>query len=116
VVNVHEYLQAADLFVFPTENEAFGISLIEAMACGLAVIGTAIGGVKDILQHNRNGLVVPAGDFEQLLAALDTLLADGAARERLGRAALQTVRERYTAASVTRQYVDQFTTAWSGMT
>ena len=38
VENVHEYLQVADIFVFPTENEAFGISLIEAMACGLPAI------------------------------------------------------------------------------
>jgi glycosyltransferase involved in cell wall biosynthesis len=116
VANVHEYLQAADLFVFPTENEAFGISLIEAMACGLAAIGTGIGGVVDILQHNRNGLVVSAGDFEQLLAALEILIDDNAARERLGRAALQTVQERYTATMVTRQYVNQFSTEWSGGT
>jgi glycosyltransferase involved in cell wall biosynthesis len=49
VQNVSIYLQAADIFVFPTEKEAFGISLIEAMACGLPVISTDVGGLKDII-------------------------------------------------------------------
>ena len=108
VHDVHSYLQAADIFVFPTEKEAFGISLIEAMACGLPVIATAVGGLKDILEHRRNGWVVAAGDEEGLHQALEHMLSDTVLAESLGRAAWKTVQERYTTHQVTQAYTNLF--------
>jgi glycosyltransferase involved in cell wall biosynthesis len=108
VRNVHEYLQASDIFVLPSENEAFPVALIEAMAGGLAVITTAVGGVKDIVEHSKNGLVVQAGDFGQLYSALDILLADAGLADRLGQAARRTAQERYSQEMVTRQYAELF--------
>jgi glycosyltransferase involved in cell wall biosynthesis len=109
VQNVNEYLQASDVFVFPTENEAFGISLIEAMACGLPVISTPVGGIKDIIQDKQNGLLVKARDFQQLYEALDTLLIDTVLSSSLGKAARRTVQNRYSAEIVTQQYIELFT-------
>jgi glycosyltransferase involved in cell wall biosynthesis len=106
--NVEEYLQASDILAFPTENEAFGISLIEGMACGLPSVSTTVGGVKDILAHDVNGLVVEPGNSGQLGAALDRLLRDPDLRARLGRAAARTVRERYTREIVSVQYLELF--------
>lgn len=108
VANVEEYLQASDLFVFPTENEAFGISLVEAMACGLPVIGTSVGGVKDILAHKQNGLVIEAGNAQQLYDALHTLMSDDTLAASLGRSALRTVQERYSREIVAKKYIDLF--------
>jgi glycosyltransferase involved in cell wall biosynthesis len=108
VRNVHAYLQASDIFVFPTEKEAFGVSLIEAMACGLPVIATSVGGLKDILEHGKNGWVVRAGDEDDLHQALHLMLSDPVLAESLGQAARQTVQERYSAQRVTRAYVDLF--------
>jgi glycosyltransferase involved in cell wall biosynthesis len=108
VNDVERYLQAADIFVFPTENEAFGISLIEAMACGLAVMGTAVGGVKDIVADGRNGLLIPPNDEEKLTAVLRQLMMDAPLREQLGGAARQTAQSRYTTASVNDQYAKLF--------
>jgi glycosyltransferase involved in cell wall biosynthesis len=108
VRNVNQYLQASDIFVFPTEKEAFGISLIEAMACGLPVISTPVGGVKDILEHRYNGLVVQPGDFQQLYEALDVLMTDSSLSGRLGQAAWRTVQDRYSTESVTQEYVELF--------
>jgi glycosyltransferase involved in cell wall biosynthesis len=112
VSNVEDYLQAADIFVFPTENEAFGISLIEAMACGLAVIGTAVGGVQDILENGRTGLLIPPGDFEPLAASLTRLLADTHLRQRLGTAARQQVEAHYSHDQVIRRYANLFGIPW----
>jgi len=108
VQNVHEYLQASDIFVFPTENEAFGISLIEAMACGLPAVSTDVGGVKDIIQHQQNGLVVSVGDNHQLYQALTTLITDTALSSYLGYQAWQTVQERYTTDKVIQEYIELF--------
>jgi len=108
VPNVCEFLQASDIFVFPTENEAFPLALIEAMACGLPVISTPVGGVKDILQHKHNGLVVTPRDFRQLYEALDLLIADRSLSARLGQVARQTVQDRYTANNIDREYAELF--------
>jgi glycosyltransferase involved in cell wall biosynthesis len=108
VDNVHEYLQASDIFVFPTENEAFGIALIEAMACGLPTISTAVGGIKDIVRHHRNGLLIPPGDFQALEQALDGLLCNQRLAGRLGQAAWETVYEKYATQTVLQQYTRLF--------
>lgn len=108
VRNVHEYLQASDIFVFPTENEAFGISLIEAMACGLPVISTPVGGVKDILQHKDNSLVVGSGNFQELHDALNRLITDDTLAVCLGKAACQTAQDKYSTENITKQYIELF--------
>lgn len=108
VQNVQNYLQSSDIFVFPTEIEAFGISLVEAMSCGLPVISTNVGGIKDILDHGKNGLVVSPGDPQQLYAALNKLITDRALSATLGRAARQTVQDKYSLDSVNRDYMALF--------
>jgi O-antigen/teichoic acid export membrane protein/glycosyltransferase involved in cell wall biosynthesis len=105
VRNVQEYLQAADLFAFPTTEEAFGIALIEAMACALPVVTTQVGGLRDIVRHDQNGWVVEAGDAGQLRCGLDRVLDDPELAARLGRAALATVLERYERQIVADRYL-----------
>jgi glycosyltransferase involved in cell wall biosynthesis len=108
---VHEYLQAADLFVFPTENDALPSSLIEAMACALPVISTSVGAIPRIITHEQNGLLVEPGRAQQLGQALDRLLSDPVLASRLGRAARKTVEDHYSADSVTRAYLALFKAA-----
>jgi glycosyltransferase involved in cell wall biosynthesis len=104
VGNVHELLQASDVFVFPTENEAFGLSLVEAMACGLPCVAAAVGGVPDIVVDGRNGVLVPPGDGAALRQRLLQLLRERRQAAALGRAARATVLERYSADAVTDAY------------
>ena len=111
VPDVAEYLQASDIFAFPTENEAFGISLVEAMACGLAVVGTSVGGVNDFVDDGRNGLLAPPRDAARLQEALEVLLDDAVLRQRLGIAARRTVEEHYTTRRVLDQYIELFCTS-----
>lgn len=108
VRNVSEYLQAADIFAFPTENEAFPLALLEAMACGLPVVATAVGGIKDVIQPDQNGLMIEPGNRTQLRVALEQLLHNPALAAKLGRAARQTVLDHYTRDQVTRQYLELF--------
>jgi len=108
VTNVDEYLQASDIFVFPTENEAFGISLIEAMACGLPVIATPVGGIKDIVNNRNNGLIVEVGSFTELYNALAYLISNEDLSRALGEGALMTVQNYYSRKTVAQQYTELF--------
>lgn len=108
VQNVPEYLQASDIFAFPTEDDAFPSSLVEAMACSLPVITTPVGALKTIVKDGHNGLVVQPGDFQQLYQALDTLMTDTSLASRLGLAASKTVQSCYSSDIVTKKYLTLF--------
>jgi glycosyltransferase involved in cell wall biosynthesis len=114
VTNVESHLKAADLFVFPTENEAFGLALVEAMACGLPSVSTKVGGLVDIVEPDVDGLAIDAGDASQLGRALDRLLRDAVLRERLGRAAAAKARAQFGADVVTARYAELFETLVAG--
>ena len=86
VDDVHRYLRASDAFVFPTEEEAFGISLIEAMACGLPCVATSVGAIPEIASEGT-ALLVPPGDRSALEVAIRKVLDQPDLRARLGRAA-----------------------------
>jgi glycosyltransferase involved in cell wall biosynthesis len=98
-------LRAADIFVQPSHYEAFGISLIEAMATGLAIVASGVGGMADYLVHEENALVTGARAPERVAAALARLLASEQERRRFGVAARRTVEERFTEESLGRAYV-----------
>jgi D-inositol-3-phosphate glycosyltransferase len=75
---------ATDILLFPSSwEEPFGRVPIEAMAAGVAVVGTATGGAAEILQHGRNALVHQANDASGLADAVETLIADDDLRRRL---------------------------------
>jgi glycosyltransferase involved in cell wall biosynthesis len=95
VQRVEDYLRAADLFVFPSHFEALGLSLIEAAACGLPAVGARTGGIVDVIDEGRSGLLVPPGDPEALGAALRRLVGDPAERKRLGGVARGVAEERF---------------------
>ncbi|MDX6768732.1 MAG: glycosyltransferase family 4 protein [Elusimicrobiota bacterium] len=87
-------LRACELFVLPSRHEAQGIALLEAMACGKAVVATRSGGPEDLVRHGRDGVLVAPGDTRALARALTGLLADPARRRALGAAARAAARRR----------------------
>ncbi|MBL8595954.1 MAG: glycosyltransferase family 4 protein [Devosia sp.] len=91
---VAELIASADILVLPSFTENLPLSIIEAMASGLAVVATPVGAVPDIVRDGETGLLVPVGDVEALTLALTRLVEDQPLRRRLGAAALQLHRER----------------------
>jgi glycosyltransferase involved in cell wall biosynthesis len=104
VERVEDWLRAADLFVFPTENEAFGLSLVEAMACALPAVTTLAGGMRDFVVDRENALVVAAGDDAALADAVGSLLVDEGHRAAIGRAARRTAESRFSHGGVAAAY------------
>jgi glycosyltransferase involved in cell wall biosynthesis len=82
--------RAADFAIVPSHWESFGLSAAEAMASGLALVASAVGGLKDYIVDGANGLLVPAQDPAALAGAIDRLVTDPALRMRLAAAARQT--------------------------
>lgn len=71
---VHEYLRAADLFVSPSDYEGFGLTIVEALACGLPIVTTAVGVASEIVRNDWNGFSCPPKDPAALSAAIELAL------------------------------------------
>jgi glycosyltransferase involved in cell wall biosynthesis len=91
-----EYYNSADAFLMPTLTiEAAPFVLMEAMACGTPVIASGIGGIGEVVQHTRSGILVPPGDVGCLAAELRGLLDDAVRRRALGEAGRRLVTARF---------------------
>lgn len=102
--DVPAILAASDLFVLPSRREGCPLAVIEAMAAGLPVIASAVGGVPRMIEDGRSGRLVAAGDEVALREALEELIADPARRRALGDEARRDARRRFSVEGMTRSY------------
>lgn len=61
-----EILNASDLFLIPSQSESFGLAALEAMACGLPVISSSVGGLPELVRHNETGFIAEIGDIDRM--------------------------------------------------
>ena len=92
----HEALDKADIFAFPSLNEAFGLVLLEAMQHGLPAVSTYEGGIPDIVIDGETGYLVPKNDPEALAERLQCLIERPEMRQEMGRAGRKLYEERFT--------------------
>lgn len=101
---IPEFLNATDTYVLPSLYEGISNSLLEAMAVGLPVIASAVGGNNEVVTDGESGLTFQAGDVRRLSAHLQTLCRERKKRQTLGRQALATVEERFSMDAMIRNY------------
>ncbi len=100
-----QYYQEADLLINPSLSEAFGMSLVEAMSTETAVIGARVGGMQDVVDDGKTGLLVNPADSASLSAAIKTLLADPQKRHDMGRAGRERVTTLFSWSSVCQDLI-----------
>jgi glycosyltransferase involved in cell wall biosynthesis len=98
-----EIYNSAQVCVVPSLYENFPYTCLEAMACGCAVVASRVGGIREIIEDQANGLLVPAQDRASLAAAIVSVLRSASLRNELGRRARQTVVDRFSRAVVCSQ-------------
>ncbi len=82
--DVPSLLKQADLYVLPSLEENYPYSLVEAQVAGKSIIASGVGGITEIVKHNSNGLLVPAGDSEKLYQQIKRTIGDSGLKKRLG--------------------------------
>jgi len=105
---LREVYNRASAMVLNSINEGFGLGLTEAMLCHTAVIGTDSGGIRDIVDHDQTGLLVPVDDAEALADAILKILTDHTLRNRLEEAGYQKALASYSAESTARAFAGLF--------
>lgn len=98
------YMQASDVFVLPSFFEGLSNALLEALACGLPVVTTNIGGTCEVVRPEVDGLLIEPGDVPALADALGRVLGDAALAERLGAAGRRRVETQYTSELAIARY------------
>jgi glycosyltransferase involved in cell wall biosynthesis len=108
--NISEYYNFADIFILPslstkTGTEALGLSLLEAMASGCAVIGTKVGGIPFVIKNGHNGLLVRQKDSKELANAIIALLKDKKKSQKLGNNAAEFVKKNYSWENISKNFI-----------
>lgn len=107
VEDVGSHLAAMDAFLYPSRHEGLGSILLDAMACGLPVVATRVGGIPEVVIDGENGLLCAVDDIDGLAAALLGLHADAALRQRMA-AANRARADAYSPAAMTARYINLY--------
>ncbi len=106
--DVSAVYNAMDIFVQPSLSEAFSQVLIEAMACGLPVIATKVGGASEVIENNVNGILIEPDDPDAITASVLELASSTDRRKAMGVAGMNSVRERFSAATMVQRHIDLY--------
>jgi glycosyltransferase involved in cell wall biosynthesis len=107
-VTLRQYLAECSVFVLPSLFETFGVTLLEAMASGRAVIASDIPGPQDIITHGHDGFLFEKENVEQLVEYLDLCLSNQSLMERLGKNARRTIEQKYTFNTIAQKYLEVY--------
>ena len=97
-------LSVSDLFLLPSAEESFGVAALEAMACGVPVVASEVGGLPEVIEHGISGFLHPVEDLDSMANSGVQILTDTRLHQRLVAGALQAVQSKFCAEAVVSQY------------
>ncbi len=106
--SIADILPAADVFLLPSKHESFGLAALEAMACGVPVVGSRIGGLPEVIVHGETGYLCDPSDVSCMTTIVSGLFHDEALRKRIGRAARERAEREFNRDKVVARYVDAY--------
>jgi N-acetyl-alpha-D-glucosaminyl L-malate synthase BshA len=106
--SVSDILPAADVFLLPSQHESFGLAALEAMACGVPVVGSRIGGLPEVIVHEETGYLCDPTDVPCMTAIVMGLLRDEGLRKSIGRAARARAEREFNRDLIVGRYVDAY--------
>lgn len=101
---VQNFLPMADVLLFPSDKESFGLAALEAMACGVPVVGSDAGGLPEVVAHGQTGWLCPVGDIEAYSDAILRLFANPRLARTMGEAGRRRVVEKFSSEKIVPQY------------
>lgn len=104
VWEVADYINACDLGLYASEQESFGLSILETLTYGKPVVATAVGGIPEVVDDGETGFLCPSGQAEALRAACDRMLDDPARMLEMGRLARERIATRFSGDKISREY------------
>jgi N-acetyl-alpha-D-glucosaminyl L-malate synthase BshA len=104
VINIEDYLQAADLGVFTSEIESFCLSILEAMFFGCPSVARRVGGIPEVVEHGVTGILVNSASASEIAQAVEGLIHNPTRRLELGQSARKRAHEQFSAAAIVPQY------------
>jgi glycosyltransferase involved in cell wall biosynthesis len=104
IARPQDALAQIGVLVLPSKAEGFGLVLIEAMAAGVPVVATDVPGIRNVVKHEVNGLLVPYANPRELALAIDRMIRDKPLRQRLIENARRDVRERFSWDAIFQKY------------
>jgi N-acetyl-alpha-D-glucosaminyl L-malate synthase BshA len=105
---VADILPAADVFVLPSQHESFGLAALEAMACGVPVVGSRIGGLPEVIVHGETGYLCDPNDVSCMTSIVMGLLRDEDLRRSIGRAARARAEREFNRDKIVARYLDAY--------
>jgi N-acetyl-alpha-D-glucosaminyl L-malate synthase BshA len=102
--SIEEIAGMADVFLLPSELESFGLSALEAMACGVPVVGSDAGGLPEVVKHTETGYLLPVGDVEGMAARTLEILKCDERRRAMGGAGRRRAEALFGAERIVNQY------------
>ena len=111
VKDIENYLNAADAGVYTSEDESFGMGMLETMAYGKPVLATNTGGVPEVMRDEKDGYLLKVGDIKGFVKKLELLMQNPELAKQLGQNAQTRAKEKFSADVIVKQYINHYTKA-----
>ena len=103
-LSIAEILSISDLMLLPSETESFGLVALEAMACEVPIVASCVGGLPEVVRHEKDGFLVAVGDVDGMAARAIEVLSDDEKRMTIGANAHQQAHQNFSSDKIITRY------------